>query len=87
MKQLPVEYENRMKKLLGEEFDAYKEALEQEPVKAFRVNTDKITLEEFEKNNPFRYALLIGFYTGLRIGEVYALTWDDIDLENKTLLE
>lgn len=53
MIKLPVEYENRMKKLLGEEFDAYKEALEQEPVKAFRVNTDKITLEEFEKINPF----------------------------------
>lgn len=53
MIKLPVEYENRMKKLLGEEFDAYKEVLEQEPVKAFRVNTDKITLEEFEKINPF----------------------------------
>lgn len=53
MIKLPVEYENRMKKLLGEEFDAYKEALEQEPVKAFRVNTDKITLEEFKKINPF----------------------------------
>lgn len=42
-------------------------------------------LERFEKYNPFRYALLIGFYTGLRIGEVYALTWDDIDLKEKTL--
>lgn len=42
-------------------------------------------LERFEKGNPFRYALLIGFYTGLRIGEVYALTWDDIDFKEKTL--
>lgn len=42
-------------------------------------------LERFEFGNPFRYALLIGFYTGLRIGEVYALTWDDIDFEEKTL--
>ena len=28
---------------------------------------------------------MIGFYTGLRISEAFALTWDDIDLENKTL--
>lgn len=42
-------------------------------------------LDRFEKGNPFRYALLIGFYTGLRIGEVYALTWDDIDLKDCTI--
>lgn len=37
-------------------------------------------MERFKRGNPYRYALLISFYTGLRIGEVYALTWDDIDL-------
>ncbi len=42
-------------------------------------------IERFQPGNPFRYALLIGFYTGLRIGEVYGLTWDDIDLKEKTL--
>lgn len=42
-------------------------------------------LERFTPGNPFRYAILIGFYTGLRIGEVYALTWDDIDFKEKTL--
>jgi integrase len=42
-------------------------------------------LDRFEYGNPFRYALLIGFYTGLRIGEVYAITWEDIDFEEKTL--
>ena len=26
--------------------------------------------------------MLIGYYTGMRVGEVYGLTWDDIDLEN-----
>ena len=50
---LPLEYENRMKKLLGEEFNAYKNELENPPVKAFRVNTDKISIEEFEKLNIF----------------------------------
>lgn len=49
------------------------------------VNDFNRMLERFEKGNPFRYALLIGFYTGLRIGEVYALTWDDIDFNEKTL--
>lgn len=51
------------------------------------VSTDDFNrmLERFPIGNPFRYALLIGFYTGLRIGEVYALTWDDIDLDEGTL--
>lgn len=34
-------------------------------------------------NSPYQfYAMLIGHYTGMRIGEVYGLTWNDIDLEN-----
>ena len=28
---------------------------------------------------------MIGYYTGLRISECFALTWDDIDFDNKTL--
>ena len=42
-------------------------------------------MERFQKGNPFRYALLIGFHTGLRIGEVFGLCWDDIDFTEKTL--
>ena len=53
MKQLPTEYERRMKNLLGEEFDSYLKELQNPPVKAFRVNTDKISLEEFQKLNIF----------------------------------
>lgn len=56
------------------------------------VNRTVITIEEFnrmldrfEPGSPFRYALLIGFHTGLRIGEVYGLTWEDIDFENAKL--
>ena len=33
----------------------------------------------------FYVPLMIGFYTGFRISEVTALTWDDIDFENKTI--
>ena len=29
--------------------------------------------------------LMIGYYTGMRIGEVIALTWDDINFEEKTI--
>ncbi len=53
MKQLPVEFESRMKKLLGDEFEDFKKSYDESPVRAFRVNTDKISVEEFEKINPF----------------------------------
>lgn len=53
MKVLPLEYSERMKNLLGNEFDSYTNALNSSPVRAFRVNTDKISLEDFEKINIF----------------------------------
>lgn len=37
------------------------------------------------KDTRYYIPLMIGFYTGLRISEAFALTWDDIDLEKKTL--
>lgn len=42
-----------MKVLLGAEFSEYEKALTENPVKAFRVNTDKISLGDFEKINVF----------------------------------
>ena len=53
MKDLPLAYKNRMTELLGEEFQEYEKALTESPVKGFRVNTDKISLEDFEKINVF----------------------------------
>jgi len=53
MIKLPDEYTNRMKNLLGDEYRLYIDALEKEPVKAFRVNTDKISLEDFKKIDCF----------------------------------
>ncbi len=50
---LPKEYENRMKALLGDEFSDYIKSLQDEPVKGFRVNLSKITLSDFEKINIF----------------------------------
>lgn len=53
MKKLPAEYTDRMKQLLDDEFSEYEKALEMAPVKGFRINTDKISVEEFEKLNIF----------------------------------
>ncbi len=53
MRELPKQFEDRMKSLLGEEFEAYFSELQNPPVRAFRVNTDKISLEEFERINIF----------------------------------
>lgn len=42
-------------------------------------------LERFPESSPFHLPLLIGYYTGLRISEAFALSWDNIDLETRTL--
>ena len=53
MKELPIKYKERMKALLGEEFSDYEKALTEAPVRAFRINTEKISPDEFEKLNIF----------------------------------
>ena len=53
MKKLPEEFCLRMKNLLGAEYSDFIEALNYEPVRGFRVNTDKISVEEFEKISDF----------------------------------
>ena len=42
-------------------------------------------IERFPEGSNFYIPLMIGYYTGLRISETFGLTWEDIDLENKTL--
>ena len=50
-----------------------------------------LTLDEWKriidrfKGTRFFIPLMIGFYTGLRISEAFALTWDDIDFDKRTL--
>lgn len=41
--------------------------------------------ERFPEPSQFYLPLIIGYFTGLRISEAFALTWDDIDLENSML--
>ncbi len=50
---LPSVFVTRMKGLLGEEYSDFEKSLNEAPVRAFRVNTDKISVEEFEKINIF----------------------------------
>lgn len=42
-------------------------------------------INRFSPGSSFYIPIIIGYYTGLRIGEVMGLTWKDIDLEKGTL--
>lgn len=46
---LPCEFENRMKALLGAEYDDFASSLSKEAVRALRVNTNKISVPDFQK--------------------------------------
>ncbi|MDY5484021.1 MAG: RsmB/NOP family class I SAM-dependent RNA methyltransferase [Clostridium sp.] len=47
LNRLSVEFLNKMKILLGEEYEAYLDSFAEEPVYGLRVNTLKVTVEEF----------------------------------------
>lgn len=50
---LPQEFTIRMKELLGDDYENFISSFENPPVRSFRVNTKKISAEDFEKINPF----------------------------------
>lgn len=56
-----------------------------DPAHIFTKEEINMILNRFQKNHAFFYAVLTAYYTGLRVSEVYGLTWDDIDFENKTI--
>ena len=54
MLQLPVEFVARMKRLMDEEeFRLYEASYQENAVRAFRVNTEKISVEDFAGVDPF----------------------------------
>ena len=55
MKKLPIEFQERMKTLLGDEYNDFIRSYDEKPIRAFRVNTDKISLEDFQKLNIFSH--------------------------------
>ena len=59
---------------------------EEDPAHIFTNEEIEIILNRFERTNHcVYYAFLTAYYTGLRLSEVFGLTWEDIDFEKKTL--
>lgn len=50
---LPIEFEKKMKNMLGEEFDTYLASFNIKHKQGLRVNTSKISVEDFLKISPF----------------------------------
>ncbi len=73
MKELPVAFAERMKGILGEEgFSRYTASFQDDAVRAFRVNTEKISPEDFSLINPFSDATIPYVKTG------YYLKYDKV---------
>lgn len=45
----------------------------------------KQVLSRFPKGHPYHIPIQLGYRCGLRLGEVFGLTWDDIDINEGTL--
>ena len=58
---------------------------EEDPAHIFTKEEIEIILNRFSNNHCIYYAFLTAYYTGLRVSEVFALTWKDINFENKTI--
>ena len=59
---------------------------EEDPVHIFTKEEIDMILNRFKRTNHcVYYAILTAYYTGLRVSEVFGLTWEDIDFEKKTL--
>ncbi|MBQ2704103.1 MAG: hypothetical protein IJF58_00990 [Clostridia bacterium] len=53
MSNLPTQFVSRMKTLLGDDYPLYEKAMSRPPVRALRVNTDKISVDDFKATCPF----------------------------------
>ena len=53
MKTLPAAFAARMERLLGEEYPAYLASYEEKAERSFRINTSKISPQDFDAISPF----------------------------------
>ena len=81
----PMQYVVRRSK--GDDYDLFESGADQEGAIPTITHEQYQSLTDFlkAKNNPALLPIQIAYYTGLRIGEVCALTWQDIDLKEQCL--
>ncbi|MDO5571863.1 MAG: site-specific integrase [Bacteroidales bacterium] len=58
---------------------------DEDPVYILSKEEVDMMLERFKNNRCVYYAFMTAYYTGLRVAETFALTWEDIDFEKKTI--
>lgn len=57
------------------------------PVTVFsRMEQTRLLSDLYQEMTPFKLAILLCLYTGLRLGEVCALKWEDLDVDNQIIL-
>ena len=61
------------------------ETIDKDPAHIFTQEEVERILERFRESHSIYYSLLTAYYTGLRVSEVYGLTWDNINFEKKTI--
>lgn len=54
-------------------------------VESLEIEEQKLFLEELKKDYKYKEIFLVAIYTGMRIGEILALTKEDIDIKNKKI--
>ncbi len=55
------------------------------PLGYIQYNPCQRILEVFPSGHPYHIAFMIGYYTRMRINEIFALTWDDVNFEKRTI--
>lgn len=83
----PLQYisENPMQYVKMPKFEDVVENYSNNKLKIITTQDYMKIIERFPLGSTFYMPVVISFNTGLRAGEVCALTWNDIDFENKTL--
>lgn len=59
--------------------------IESDPAHIFTQEEIERILNRFKGTHSIYYSFLTAYYTGMRVSEVYGLTWDCIDFDKKTI--